>query len=102
MRRTRAPVTSPTSTIPTASANSFSSTCAPDPRYGRAVSDSLYITSTTFRAGKAVVALGTLEAVARKVGRVGLFRPIVDREDGYDSLIDTPPRPLGSNPRRWW
>lgn len=52
------------------------------------VSDSLYITSTTFRAGKAVIALGTLETIARKVGRVGLFRPIVSGDDGTDSLIE--------------
>jgi phosphate acetyltransferase len=49
------------------------------------VSDSLYITSTTIRAGKAVVALGTLETLARKVGRIGVFRPIVDGPD--DALI---------------
>jgi phosphate acetyltransferase len=49
------------------------------------VSDSLYITSTTIRAGKAVIALGTLETLARKVGRIGVFRPIVD--DADDALI---------------
>ena len=32
------------------------------------MSNSLYITSTTIRAGKAVVALGTLETLARQVG----------------------------------
>jgi phosphate acetyltransferase len=52
------------------------------------VSDSLYITSTTIRAGKAVVALGTLETLARKVGRIGVFRPIVDdRDDALISLL---------------
>jgi len=50
------------------------------------VSDSLYITSTTIRAGKAVVALGTLETLARKVGRIGVFRPIVNDTD--DALIE--------------
>jgi phosphate acetyltransferase len=50
------------------------------------VSDSLYITSTTIRAGKAVVALGTLETLARKVGRIGIFRPIVN--DADDALIE--------------
>ncbi len=49
------------------------------------MSDSLYITSTTIRAGKAVVALGTLETLARKVGRIGVFRPIVDDPD--DALV---------------
>ena len=42
------------------------------------MSNCLYITSTTIRAGKAVVALGTLETLARQVGRIGVFRPIVD------------------------
>ena len=52
------------------------------------MSDSLYITSTTIRAGKAVVALGTLEVLARQVGRVGIFRPIVDGDGRNDALID--------------
>lgn len=51
------------------------------------VSDSLYITSTTIRAGKAVVALGTLETLARKVGRVGVFRPVLDGDGDNDALI---------------
>ena len=50
------------------------------------MSDCLYITSTTIRAGKAVVALGTLETLARKVGRIGVFRPIVNDTD--DALIE--------------
>ena len=53
----------------------------------RDVSNSLYITSTTIRAGKAVVALGTLETLARQVGRIGVFRPIVDHPDGSDALL---------------
>jgi phosphate acetyltransferase len=52
------------------------------------VSQSLYITSTTARAGKAVVALGTLETLARQVGRIGVFRPIIDDEGGRDALVD--------------
>ena len=51
------------------------------------MSNSLYITSTTIRAGKAVVALGTLETLARQVGRIGVFRPIVDHPDGSDALL---------------
>ena len=51
------------------------------------VSDSLYITSTTIRAGKAVVALGTLETLARQVGRIGVFRPIVDDARDQDVLL---------------
>lgn len=52
------------------------------------MSDSLYITSTTIRAGKAVVALGALEMLARQVGRVGIFRPVVDGDGESDALID--------------
>lgn len=51
------------------------------------VSNSLYITSTTIRAGKAVIALGTLETLARQVGRIGVFRPIVDHADASDALL---------------
>ena len=51
------------------------------------MSDSLYLTSTTIRAGKAVVALGTLEILARQVGRLGVFRPIIAGSDGEDALI---------------
>ena len=52
------------------------------------MSDSLYLTSTTIRAGKAVVALGTLETLARQVGRIGVFRPIIDDRHESDALID--------------
>jgi phosphate acetyltransferase len=41
------------------------------------VSSSLYITSTRARAGKTVVALGVAELLAREVGRVAVFRPVV-------------------------
>lgn len=53
----------------------------------RHVSSSLYITSTTIRAGKAVVALGALETLARQVGRIGVFRPIVDGGRDGDALL---------------
>ena len=49
--------------------------------------DSLYLTSTTIRAGKAVVALGVLESLARHVGRIGVFRPIVDGDGAHDALL---------------
>ncbi len=51
------------------------------------MSDSLYLTSTTIRAGKAVVALGVLESLARHVGRIGVFRPIVDGDGAHDALL---------------
>ena len=52
------------------------------------MSTSLYITSTTIRAGKAVVALGATETLARHVGRIGIFRPIVDGHSRSDALVD--------------
>ncbi len=52
------------------------------------MSDCLYLTSTSIRAGKAVVALGTLETLARQVGRIGVFRPIVDGSHDRDVLLD--------------
>lgn len=52
------------------------------------MSTSLYITSTTIRAGKAVVALGAMETLARHVGRIGVFRPIVDGHAPSDALLD--------------
>ncbi len=51
------------------------------------MSDSLYITSTTIRAGKAVVALGTLEILARQVKRLGVFRPIIADSGEHDALL---------------
>jgi phosphate acetyltransferase len=52
------------------------------------VSNSLYITSTTIRAGKAVVALGALETLARQVGSIGVFRPIIDSGSSGDALLN--------------
>ena len=52
------------------------------------MSDSLYITSTTALAGKAVVALGTLETLARQVGRIGVFRPIVATDVHTDPMLE--------------
>ena len=52
------------------------------------MSNSLYITSTSVRAGKAVVALGVMELLARRVGRLGIFRPIVSQNNGPDAMIE--------------
>jgi phosphate acetyltransferase len=52
------------------------------------VSDSLYITSASPRAGKAVAALGVLELLARHVDRIGVFRPLVDGDGTSDPLVD--------------
>ena len=52
------------------------------------MSDSIYLTSTTIRADKAVVALGVLETLARQVGRIGVFRPIIAGDGESDALLD--------------
>lgn len=52
------------------------------------MSASLYITSASPRAGKAVAALGVLELLARHVDRIGVFRPLVDGDGTSDALLD--------------
>lgn len=52
------------------------------------MSESLYITSASPRAGKAVAALGVLELLARRVDRIGLFRPLIDGDGSTDALVE--------------
>jgi len=52
------------------------------------VSNSLYITSAHVRAGKAVVALGVMELLARQVARIGVFRPIVSQDEKPDAMLE--------------
>ncbi|MGE0818175.1 MAG: phosphate acetyltransferase [Candidatus Nanopelagicales bacterium] len=52
------------------------------------MSESLYITSASPRAGKAVAALGVLELLARRVDRIGLFRPLIDGDGSSDALVE--------------
>ena len=52
------------------------------------MSRSLYITSPEGRSGKSAVALGLIDLLSRRVGRVGVFRPIVNKESGRDSVVD--------------
>jgi phosphate acetyltransferase len=51
------------------------------------MSKAIYLTSMEARAGKAVVALGVLETLARTVERIAVFRPIVARPADDDPLI---------------
>ena len=51
------------------------------------MSNSLYITATEERAGKALVALGVMELLARRVERIGVFRPIVVDPSRQDALV---------------
>ena len=52
------------------------------------MSNSLYITSAHVRAGKAVVALGVMELLARQVARVGVFRPVISQDEHPDALLE--------------
>lgn len=52
------------------------------------MSDRLYVTAMEAGAGKAVVALGVLDLVARQVERVAVFRPVVPDGPGPDPLVD--------------
>ncbi|MEY4322835.1 MAG: phosphate acetyltransferase, partial [Actinomycetota bacterium] len=52
------------------------------------MSTSLYITSAEAHAGKSIVALGVMETLARRVDRIGIFRPIVTETDTHNSLVE--------------
>jgi phosphate acetyltransferase len=49
---------------------------------------SVYVLSPEGLTGKSVVALGILDALARTVGRVGVFRPLYDSRVGADPVLD--------------
>ena len=49
---------------------------------------SVYIASVEGYTGKSTVALGVLEQLSRRVGRVGVFRPIVRAEAGRDYVLE--------------
>ena len=51
------------------------------------VTASIYFTSSEGFSGKAAVALGVLETLTQRVGRVGLFRPIV-KDSGHDDVLE--------------
>ena len=52
------------------------------------MSDGLYVTGTEPATGKSAVALGVHELLARRVGRVGVFRPVVESRQGPDPVVD--------------
>ena len=49
---------------------------------------SLYVTSPEGETGKGMVALGALDLLTRRVGRVGVFRPIVRSDDRPDYVLE--------------
>ncbi|WP_336026644.1 phosphate acetyltransferase [Geodermatophilus sp. FMUSA9-8] len=63
------------------------------------MSDGLYITGSEPATGKSAVALGLFDLLARRVGRLGVFRPVVRSRDEPDRVVDLLlPRAPGSPP----
>ncbi|MFN8200514.1 MAG: AAA family ATPase, partial [Nakamurella multipartita] len=52
------------------------------------MSRSLYIASPEALSGKSAVALGLVDLLSRRVGRVGVFRPIVNADPQRDSVVE--------------
>ena len=52
------------------------------------MTSSLYITTIEPRCGKSMVSLGICNLLLRKTGRVGVFRPIIEKKDGRDKNTD--------------
>ncbi|MGY1669068.1 phosphate acetyltransferase [Geodermatophilus sp. SYSU D00710] len=52
------------------------------------MSDGLYVTGCEPASGKSAVALGVFELLARRVGRLGVFRPVVSAREGSDGVVD--------------
>ncbi len=54
------------------------------------MSNCLYITATEAQSGKSAVALGVMEMLHRRIGRVGFFRPIINvtDEEEHDNDIE--------------
>jgi phosphate acetyltransferase len=52
------------------------------------MADSLYIASIEPQSGKSVIALGIMEMLSRRVGRVGYFRPIIPTAQKRDNNIE--------------
>ena len=54
------------------------------------MSNCLYITATEAQSGKSAVALGVMEMLHRRIGRVGFFRPIINvtNKNEHDNDID--------------
>ena len=52
------------------------------------VARSLYVTSPEGETGKGTVALGALDLLTRRVGRVGVFRPIIRSDDRPDYVLE--------------
>ncbi len=51
-------------------------------------SNALFVIAAEGQSGKSLIALGLFDAMARRVGVVGVFRPVVNHADAPDELID--------------
>ncbi len=51
-------------------------------------SNAVYVIAAEAQSGKSLVALGLVDALARRVGVVGVFRPVVHDRDAPDEVID--------------
>src|SRR4051794_41522120 len=52
------------------------------------MSEGLYVTGCEPRTGRAAVSLGLFDLLARRVDRLGVFRPVVSAVAGPDPSID--------------
>ena len=52
------------------------------------MSDNLYITSMAPRSGKAVISLGIMEMLSRRIHKIGFFRPVIPGGDARDNNIE--------------
>lgn len=52
------------------------------------LSNALFVIAAEGQSGKSVIALGIVDDLARRVGVVGIFRPVVQNDDDHDEIID--------------
>jgi phosphate acetyltransferase len=52
------------------------------------MSRSVYIASPEGLSGKSAVALGLVDLLSRRVGRVGVFRPVIDSVGEVDPVVE--------------
>ena len=52
------------------------------------MANSLYIAAVAPRSGKSVVALGIMEMLSRRIGKIGYFRPVIPSSQSPDETVD--------------
>src|SRR4051812_49668451 len=63
-------------------------------RWEQRMSDGLYVTSCEPGTGRAAVSLGLFDLLARRVDRLGVFRPGVSAVDGFHPSLHPLPPPF--------